>query len=279
MNPEHAISRILPNSSLRGMKVLIRGAGEMASGVAYRLARSGFRVLMTEISTPLAVRRAVSYCEAVYDGSKIVEGRTARLIQHPEEAEELWARAELPVFIDPHMTCRAVIRPMVIVDALLAKRNTGLSKGMAPLTIGLGPGFHAPDEVDLAIETNRGHNLGRLISLGSPEPNTGVPGNIAGYTAQRVLRSPAAGVFETEMALGERVRAGQVVARVGGQAIEARLDGILRGLLRPGAVVAKGTKAGDVDPRGQIEYLHTISEKARAVGGSVLEGILGAFNR
>ena len=279
MNPEHAISQILPNSSLRGMKVLIRGAGEMASGVAYRLACSGFRVLMTEISTPLAVRRAVSYCEAVYDGSKIVEGRTARLIEHPEEAEGLWARTELPVLIDPHMTCRSALRPMVIVDALLAKRNTGLNKGMAPLTIGLGPGFHAPDEVDLAIETNRGHNLGRLISLGAPEPNTGVPGNIAGYTAQRVLRSPAAGVFETEMALGERVRAGQVVARVGGQAIEARLDGILRGLLRPGAVVAKGTKAGDVDPRGQIEYLHTISEKARAVGGSVLEGILGAFNR
>ena len=279
MNPEHAISQILPNSSLRGMKVLIRGAGEMASGVAYRLACSGFRVLMTEISTPLAVRRAVSYCEAVYDGSKIVEGRTARLIEHPEEAEDLWARTELPVLIDPHMTCRSALRPMVIVDALLAKRNTGLNKGMAPLTIGLGPGFHAPDEVDLAIETNRGHNLGRLISLGAPEPNTGVPGNIAGYTAQRVLRSPAAGVFETEMALGERVRAGQVVARVGGQAIEARLDGILRGLLRSGAVVAKGTKAGDVDPRGQIEYLHTISEKARAVGGSVLEGILGAFNR
>ncbi|MCF8040660.1 MAG: EF2563 family selenium-dependent molybdenum hydroxylase system protein [Desulfarculaceae bacterium] len=279
MNYEHAISHVLPNSSLSGMKVLIRGAGEMASGVAYRLAHSGFRVLMTEISTPLAVRRAVCFCEAVYDGSKIVEGRTARLIEHPDEAEALWARSELPVLIDPHMTCRGGLRPMVIVDALLAKRNTGLNKGMAPLTIGLGPGFHAPDEVDLAIETNRGHNLGRLISLGSPEPNTGVPGNIAGYTSKRVLRSPADGVFETDLALGGRVSAGQVVARVNGQAIEAKVAGILRGLLRPGAVVSKGTKAGDVDPRGQIEYLHTISEKARAVGGSVLEGILAAFNR
>ncbi|MBU1154994.1 MAG: EF2563 family selenium-dependent molybdenum hydroxylase system protein [Proteobacteria bacterium] len=279
MNPEPAISHILPKSSLSGLRVLIRGAGEMASGAAYRLAHAGFHVLMTEISRPLAVRRAVSYCEAVYDGSKIVEGRTARLIQSPEEAEELWTRAELPVIVDPHMTCRAAIRPMVIVDALVAKRNTGLTKGMAPLTIGLGPGFHAPDQVDLAIETNRGHNLGRLISLGSPEPNTGVPGNIAGYTSQRVLRSPAAGVFETDLDLGERVRAGQVVARVSGQAVEAKVEGILRGLLRPGAEVIPGTKVGDVDPRGQIEYLHTISEKARALGGSVLEGIMAAFNR
>lgn len=279
MNSNPAISHIHPSSSLSGLKVLIRGAGEMASGVAYRLAHSGFRVLMTEISTPMAVRRAVSFCEAVYDGSKVVEGRTARLIQSPEEAEGLWARAELPVLIDPHMTCRAMIRPMVIVDALVAKHNTGLTRGMAPLTIGLGPGFHAPDEVDLAIETNRGHNLGRLITLGSPEPNTGEPGNIAGYTSQRVLRSPAAGVFETEMDLGKRVRAGQVVARVSGQAVEAKVDGILRGLLRPGAKVSLETKVGDVDPRGRIEYLHTISEKGRALGGSVLEGIMAAFNR
>lgn len=248
MNVESAISHVLPCSSLNGMKVLIRGAGEMASGVAYRLAHSGFHVLMTETKAPLAVRRAVSFCEAVYDQSKIVEGRTARLIDDPNEAEALWARAELPVLIDPHMTCRSALRPMVIVDALLAKRNTGLRKGMAPLTIGLGPGFRAPDEVDLAIETNRGHNLGRLISLGSPEPNTGVPGNIAGYTSQRVLRSPAAGVFETDLFLGERVRAGQVVARVGGQKIESKLAGILRGLIRPGSVVALGCKVGDVDP-------------------------------
>lgn len=261
------------------MRVLIRSAGEMASGVAFRLAHAGFHVVMTEVATPMAVRRAVSFCEAVYDGSKIVEGRTARLIDAPDQAEALWARAELPVLIDPHMTCRAVLRPMVIVDALVAKYNTGLKKGMAPLTIGLGPGFHAPDEVDLAIETNRGHNLGRLIALGSPEPNTGVPGDIGGYTTERVLRSPAAGVFETDLALGERVRAGQVVARVSGRAIEAKVGGILRGLLRPGAEVRSGTKVGDVDPRGQIEYLHTISEKARALGGSVLEGILAAFNR
>lgn len=278
MNAEAAVSHIFPSSSLAGLKVLIRGAGEMASGVAFRLAHSGFHVLMTEVATPLAVRRAVCFCEAVYDGSKIVEGRTARLISSLEEAEALWARSELPVLIDPHMTCRAALRPMVIVDALVAKRNTGLRKGMAPLTIGLGPGFHAPDEVDMAVETNRGHNLGRLISLGSPEPNTGVPGNIGGYTSQRVMRSPVDGVFETDLALGARVEPGQVVARVSGQAIEAQLGGILRGLLRPGARVVKGTKTGDVDPRGQIEYLHSISEKARALGGSVLEGIMAAFN-
>ncbi|BEQ14656.1 selenium-dependent molybdenum cofactor biosynthesis protein YqeB [Desulfoferula mesophila] len=279
MTPDPAISRLLPNASLRGMRVLVRGAGEMASGVAYRLAHAGFHVLMTEIPTPLAVRRSVSFCEAVYEGSKVVEGRTARLIQEPGEAPELWARAELPVLVDPHMRCRAAIRPMVIVDALLAKRNTGLHKGMAPLTIGLGPGFHAPDQVDLAIETNRGHNLGRLISLGAPEPNTGVPGTLGGYSLERVLRSPADGRFQTQVALGQRVEAGQVVATVDGQAVEAQVAGILRGLLRPGALVTQGTKVGDVDPRGCIEYLHTISEKARAIGGSVLEGILATFNR
>lgn len=279
MNPEPALSHILPSSSLAGLRVLIRGAGEMASGVAHRLAHSGFRVLMTDTSTPRAVRRAVSFCEAVYDGSKTVEGRTARLIAGVDEAEALWARAELPVLVDPHMSCRGQFRPMVIVDALVAKRNTGLRKGMAPLTIGLGPGFRAPDEVDLAIETNRGHNLGRLITLGSPEPNTGVPGDMAGYTVERVLRSPGEGAFLTSLELGDRVSPGQEVARVGGQGIEAKVGGILRGLIRPGSQVELGCKVGDVDPRGQIEYLYTISEKARALGGSVLEGILAAFNR
>jgi xanthine dehydrogenase accessory factor len=161
----------------------------------------------------------------------------------------------------------------------LAKRNTGLRRGMAPLTIGLGPGFKAPDEVDLAIETNRGHNLGRLIYDGEPAANTGVPGDIAGYTHQRVLRSPADGVFETKHTLGDAVKAGGTVAMVNGQAVIAKLDGVLRGLIRPGCQVHKGLKVGDVDPRGKIEYLDTISEKARAIGGSVLEGILARFNR
>ena len=272
-NPDSA------NPSLKGLKVLIRGAGEMATGVAHRLARAGFHLLLTETQHPLAVRRAVSFCEAVHDGAKSVEGLTARLIQEPEQAVRLWDKGELPVLVDPEMSCLDQLKPWAIVDALLAKKNTGLRRGMAPLTIGLGPGFSAPDQVDLVIETNRGHNLGRLLYEGAPAANTGVPGDIAGYTHERVLRSPADGQFETERQLGDAVAEGEVVAMVAGEPVSAQVGGVLRGLIRPGSQVRKGLKVGDVDPRGKIEYLDTISEKARAIGGSVLEGILARFNR
>ncbi len=265
--------------SLAGLPVLIKGAGEMASGVAYRLHQAGFRVALSEVPAPLAVRRAVSFCEAVYDGTKTVEGLTARLAAGPAEFAAIWDAGELPVLVDPDLDCRAEMEFMVIIDALLAKRNTGLSRDMAPLTIGLGPGFTAPREVHLAIETMRGHNLGRLIYQGSPAANTGEPGAMAGYTYERVLRSPGDGVFETETELGQEVEAGQAVAHVAGQAVQAQIGGVLRGLIRPGARVRTGWKVGDVDPRGQLEYLNTISEKARAIGGSVLEGILHAFNK
>lgn len=267
------------NPSLKGLKVLIRGAGEMATGVAHRLARAGFHLLLTETQHPLAVRRAVSFCEAVHDGAKTVEGLSARLIQKPEQAARLWDKGELPVLVDPEMSCLDQLKPWVIVDALLAKKNTGLRRGMAPLTIGLGPGFSAPDQVDLVIETNRGHNLGRLIYEGAPAANTGVPGDIAGYTHERVLRSPADGLFETQRQLGDAVAEDEVVAMVTGEPVSAQVGGVLRGLIRPGSQVRKGLKVGDVDPRGKIEYLDTISEKARAIGGSVLEGILARFNR
>ena len=270
---------IWPAPVLCGLKVLVRGAGEMASGVAHRLARAGFAVLLTEAAAPLAVRRAVSFCEAVHQGSQEVEGLTARLIQEPAQALELWGAGELPVLVDPELTCLAQIQPAVIVDALLAKRNTGLARGMAPLTIGLGPGFVAPEEVDLAIETNRGHHLGRLIYEGAPQANTGVPGDMAGYTHQRILRAPATGEFRPVVELGQEVAAGQLVARVGQIELRSQLHGLLRGLIRPGTPVSAGLKVGDVDPRCQPEYLGTISEKARAIGGAVLEGIMAAFNR
>jgi xanthine dehydrogenase accessory factor len=264
---------------LRGLKVLIRGAGEMASGVAHRLARAGFHLLLTETKDPLAVRRVVSFCEAVHDGEKTVEGLTARLIQDLGQAEALWELGELPVLVDQELKCLPQLKPWVIVDALLAKKNIGLRRGMAPFTIGLGPGFKAPGEVDLAIETKRGHNLGRLIYDGEPAANTGVPGNIAGYTHERVLRAPIDGVFETERKLGDMVAAGDTVALVNGQAVVAKVDGILRGLIRPGCRVEEGLKVGDVDPRSNLDYVDTISEKARAIGGSVLEGIMARFNR
>ena len=269
----------LLNQGLRGLLVVQRGAGEMATGVAYRLAKSGFRVLMTDIAEPMAVRRAVSFCEAVWDGEKTVEGLTARLIKDVSQADAVWASGELPVLVDPETKCVETLKPQVVVDALIAKRNTGLKRDMAPLTIGLGPGFMAPDEVHLAIETMRGHNLGRLIYEGTPSANTGIPGAMAGVTFQRVLRSPADGEFVTDHKLGDRVEEGETVAMVADSPVVAGVGGILRGLIRPGAKVTKGLKVGDVDPRDKIEYLLTISEKARALGGSVLEGILAAYNR
>jgi xanthine dehydrogenase accessory factor len=266
----------IPLSQLR---VLIRGAGEMASGVAHRLARAGFFVLMTEVANPLAVRRAVSFCEAVHDGVKTVENISARLVSTPSEVPSIWKRHELPVLVDPEMSCLEEIKPQVIVDALLAKRNMGLSRDLASLTIGLGPGFVAPEEATLVIETNRGHDLGRLIYEGRAEENTGVPGEIGGYSRQRLLRAPVQGLFETSRELGDVVIEGQVVARVGGHAVKTQIPGILRGLIRPGTNVTEGEKLGDVDPRGKIEYLYTISEKSRAIAGSVLEGIMAHFNR
>jgi xanthine dehydrogenase accessory factor len=265
--------------SLKGLPVLIRGAGEIASGVAHRLSRAGLKVVMTEIAAPLAVRRAVSFCEAVYDGVKTVEGLTARLVRDAAQVPGVWAGGEVALLVDPELACRQELRPMVIVDATLAKRNLGLNPGLAPLTIGLGPGFLAPRDAHLVVETNRGHDLGRLIHEGEAAANTGRPGDIAGYTHQRVLRAPAGGAFQALVRLGDTVLPGQAVARVAGREVAAQVGGIVRGLIRPGIQVEQGWKVGDVDPRGRLEYLTTISEKARAIGGSVLEGIMAAFNR
>ena len=267
------------NNKLSGLPVLIRGAGDIATGVGHRLFRSGFRLVMTEVSAPLAVRRTVSFCEAVHEGTKTVEGLTARLAQKVSDLKPIQDQGEIPVLVDPNLNCLAELKPVVIVDALLAKRNTGLRRDMARLTIGLGPGFVAPDDVHLAVETNRGHNLGRLIYLGSPEPDTGVPGDIAGQSAKRVLRASADGRFETSCRLGDLVEQGQEVATVAGIPVTSEIPGILRGLIRPGTMVKKGLKVGDVDPRAKVEYLNTISEKARAIGGAVLEGIMAEFNR
>lgn len=265
------------DQGMTGVKVLLRGGGEMASGVAHCLALAGLRVLISELHTPLAVRREVSFCEAVFDGRKTVEGITAGRIEDVRQAGALWRRGEIPVLVDPAMECLDRLEPMVIVDALLAKRNTGLHRDMAPLTIGLGPGFNAPDDVHIALETKRGHDLGRLIYQGSPVPNTGVPGDTGGYTYQRVLRAPSDGIFETDHKLGDVVEEGQVVATVGGQGVVAGVGGVLRGLIRPGYPVHRGLKVGDVDPRGEMAYLFSIGEKPRTLGGAVLQAIMSHF--
>jgi xanthine dehydrogenase accessory factor len=264
--------------SLNNLRVMIRGGGEMASGVAHRLFRSHLKVVMTEIAHPLCVRREVSFCEAIFHKEKVVEEVTARYLSSPQEVKSAWEAGAIPLLIDPEGRTRDAIKPQVIVDAILAKKNTGTNKGDASLVIGLGPGFSAGRDVDVVIETNRGHDLGRVIYDGPAEPDTGVPGEIAGVGAQRVLRAPLDGRFRPVRQIGDMVKAGETVAWVEDQPMTTAIAGVLRGLLREGITVHKGVKAGDVDPRGKREDCFTISDKARAIGGGVLEAILTRFN-
>ena len=251
----------------------------MATGVAHRLARSGFRVGLTEILHPLAIRREVSFGEAVFERQKEVEGVMAKRVSGVEEIYQAWREGKVPVMIDPDCSIREALRPDVVVDAILAKRNTGTHIEEAPLVIGLGPRFYAGRDVHLVIETNRGHHLGRVIEEGEAEADTGVPGEIAGYTWERVLRAPASGRFKGRKRIGDRVEKGEVVAEVEGVLLESKIAGVLRGILHDGLWVEERMKVGDVDPRGIREHCFHISEKARAIGGGVLEAILGKYNR
>lgn len=268
--------RVHPN--LTDLRILVRGAGEMASGIAHRLVRSHLRVAMTEVCQPLAVRRAVSFCDCVWEGTSEVESVVARRVRSPSEFDPVIASGEIPVLVDPELTCLGAWCPHVLIDATLAKRSLGIHRDMADLVLGFGPGFSAGRDVDVVVETNRGHDLGRLIFAGTAEPDTGVPGEMAGYTVERVLRAPCDGLFESSAEIGQSVETGNVLARVSGKAITARISGVLRGLLRHGVTVTRGLKAGDIDPRGERRHCFTISEKARALGGSALEAILMRYN-
>jgi xanthine dehydrogenase accessory factor len=266
-------------TNLWEISIVIKGAGEMASGVAWRLYMANFKnILMLETAVPAAVRREVSFCEAIYDGSQTVEGVKAIKADTVKDIHAAWAQGDIAVAADPQWHLIKKIRPQVLVDAILAKKNLGTRLQDAGVVIGLGPGFNAGADVHMVIETNRGHDLGRIITSGFAGPNTGVPGAIAGITADRVLRSPADGLFKSEKSIGDSVAAGEVIGSVGEQMVTSKIDGVLRGLIRPQSMVAKGLKIGDVDPRGRREYCRTISEKARAIAGSVLEAILRTFN-
>lgn len=266
-------------SHLSDLKILILGAGEMATGCACRLHPSGFfRILMTEIEKPLAVRRSVSFCEVVYEKSWTVENIRAERIDRVQEVESLWDRRMIPVLVDPETLCKTSFQPDIVIDAILAKRNLGISTSDAPLVIALGPGFNAGTDAHFVIETNRGHDLGRLITDGYASPNTGVPGSINGHSALRVLRSPAEGVFLSELSIGMPVTEGQVIGSVSDLPVKAQISGILRGLIRPGTSVTQNLKIGDIDPRGDVSYCLRVSEKARAIAGAVLEAMLRTYN-
>ncbi len=265
--------------SLNSLKVLIRGGGEQASAVAHRLHQSNFRVVITEAPNPEAVRREVSFCEAVHEQEKTVEGVTARLVDSVDEIFAMRNKNIIPLMIDPEAKVKNTWKPDVIIDATMAKRNLGNSMSDARLVIGLGVGFSAGQNVHVVVETNRGHNLGRVIRTGAAEPDTGIPGEIMGYKAERVLRSPKAGVFITKHSIGDMVSAGDTIAEVDGAPINAAIAGVIRGLLRSGVTVPKGMKCGDVDPRGEKGNCISISDKGRAIGGGVLEAILAEFNK
>jgi xanthine dehydrogenase accessory factor len=262
------------------LTVLIRGGGELASGVAHRLHRSHFKVCVTEISHPLAVRRGVAFSEAIYEGEKEVEGVRAKLISSPEEIESVWKKGDIPILVDPDgKKTRKFLKPDVLIDAIIAKKNLGTKISDAPWVIGLGPGFTAGRDVHIVVETNRGHGLGKMILSGTAEPDTGIPGEIGGYTIERVLRTMEKGIFHPQKSIGDRISEGAVVAVAGDFPIIAKISGVVRGLLREGVEVKKGMKVGDIDARGKKQSCFAISDKARAIGGGVLEAILYKFNQ
>jgi xanthine dehydrogenase accessory factor len=255
--------------------ILVKGAGEMASATAWRLYMAGLRrICMLDLPNPLCVRRQVSFCTALEMGAATVEGVRARRARARGEIEAAWQSGAIAVVCTEDWARMGGLVPEIVIDAILAKRNTGTRKDDAALVIALGPGFEAGTDCHLVIETNRGHNLGRLIEKGGAAPNTGVPGDIAGHTSDRVLRAPTAGVFRSARAIGDRVATGEVIGEVAGHPVTAGLPGMLRGLIRPGTTVKRGLKLGDIDPRGRAEYCDTISDKARAIAGAALEGVM-----
>ena len=272
--------------------IVVRGAGDLATGTIHRLKKAGFRLLVLEAEHPAAIRRQVALSEAVYAGSARVEDVEAvrmdvdlaekknRKELLEQEMEQIWKKDGVPVLVDPAGLSIAALRPAVVVDAILAKKNLGTTKEMAPLVIALGPGFTAGEDVDVVIETKRGHNLGRVIRSGSAVPNTGIPGIIGGYGKERVMHAQAEGILRNVASIGAIVEARAVIAEIetenGTVPVEASLSGLLRGLIRDGYPVTKGFKIADIDPRKEeLQNCFTISDKARCIAGSVLEVICG----
>ena len=253
--------------------VIVKGAGDIATGIAHRLYCSGFRVVTTELFQPTVIRRTVAFAEAVYTGRVVVEEVTA-VKTLPDSVLQVVEEGKIPVVVDPAGAVIKQLRPWAVVDAILAKRNVGTQINDAPVVIGVGPGFVAGVDVHAVVESMRGHYLGRVIYNGQALQNTGVPGDIGGYTKERILRAPRAGVFQAERPIGSAVSVGETVAWVSDQPVVATISGVLRGLLQEGLMVEAGMKIGDIDPRCQPEHCFTISDKARSIGGGVLEALL-----
>ncbi len=254
--------------------IVVRGGGDIATGVCHRLHRAGFNVLVLDIEKPTTIRRRVAFSEAIYSKEIEVEGVKAIHVKRVEDIYHEINKGNIPVYIDPNGDCINEVSPLAVVDSILAKKNLGTTMDMAPITIGVGPGFQAGVDVDLVIETKRGHFLGKVIYEGSAIPNTSIPGNILGHTEDRIIRASGEGKVIPLIEIGDMVEKGQVLCKIGETEVIANISGIVRGMIKEGLYVTQGYKIGDIDPRGDRDNVFTISEKARAVGGAVLEALM-----
>lgn len=259
--------------SLLNDLVIVRGGGDIATGVVQKFFRAGFRVLILETARPTAIRRTVSLCAAVFDGVSTVEDMTARHIRALAERQNVWAAGEIPVYTDPDGHAIRECGPGCVIDAIIAKKNMGTNTGMAPVVIALGPGFRAPRDAHAVIETMRGHTLGRVIFEGEAMANTGVPGLIGGRAAERVLYAPHCGTLRGLRKIGDAVSEGEGIFSVDKTVVTAPFSGVLRGLIADGTPVTKGFKAADIDPRADSDC-RTVTDKARCIGGGALEAYL-----
>ena len=253
--------------------VVIRGGGDIGSGIAHRLFMSGYKIVILEIEKPSSIRREVSFSEAIYRNEIIVEGMKGVFVKDYKSIKEEIEGGNIPVYIDGEGSIIEKLKPLTVVDAILAKKNLCTSRRLAPITIGVGPGFEAGIDVDLVIESKRGHYLGKVIYKGPAAENTGVPGEVMGYVEERIIRAPKSGIVKSFYKIGDTINIGDIVCQVDKERVMAQTSGILRGMIRDGLFVKEGLKIGDVDPRGIKDYAFTISDKARAIGGGVLEGI------
>ncbi|MDP3385927.1 MAG: selenium-dependent molybdenum cofactor biosynthesis protein YqeB [Eubacteriales bacterium] len=254
--------------------VIVRGGGDIATGTIYRLHQAGFKVIILEIKNPTAIRRTVSFSQAIFDGEMAVEGVRSRLCANVEQIKQAHIDHVIPIVIDPEGVLIDQYKPLAVIDAVLAKKNLGTSKDMADIVIALGPGFLAGVDSHAVIETNRGHNLGRVIYNGEAEENTGIPGSIDAITWDRVVYSPDEGPINVYKDIESIVEVGDLLAEVNGNIVVSNISGLVRGMIQQGTSVFKGMKIADVDPRGSKVDCHTISDKARSIGGAVLEAIL-----
>ena len=254
--------------------IIVRGAGDIATGTIYRLYKAGFRVIALDIEAPTVIRRTVAFAQAIQDGMAVVEDVAARRCESIEEVCYCLKKGEIPVCVDPRGDMIRMVRPDAVVDAILAKKNLGTTRDMAKAVIALGPGFTAKEVVDAVIETNRGHHLGRILYEGMAARNTGIPGNIGGYTHERVIHAPDSGTIRLCHDIGDLVKKDECLALIGETPVISKLDGVLRGMIADGTSVKKGLKIADVDPRGDIAYCYTISDKARNISGGVLEAVM-----